>query len=115
MKTQSDNRVTITLKVVKRGIKVNCVAPGPVQTGWIDEELANAVLPQIPLGKLIQPQDIADTIVFLASERAAMITGQVIKVSGGHASRISIFPKNTITQYRMTTMQEIKLFDRLTK
>ncbi|MDR1491099.1 MAG: SDR family oxidoreductase [Clostridiales bacterium] len=33
----------------------------------------------------MQPKDIADTVVFLASERAAMVTGQVIKVSGGHA------------------------------
>jgi 3-oxoacyl-[acyl-carrier protein] reductase len=67
------------------GITVNCIAPGPTQTGWIDAELANAVLPQIPLGKLIHPHDIAETIVFLASERAAMLTGQVIKVSGRHA------------------------------
>ena len=37
--------------------------------GWIDEELANAVLPQMPLGKLIEPQDIAETVLFLASER----------------------------------------------
>jgi len=76
---------SIAMEVGKYGITVNCVAPGPTQTGWIDEELTNAVLPQIPLGKLIQPQDIADTIVFLASECAAMLTGQVIKVSGGHA------------------------------
>jgi 3-oxoacyl-[acyl-carrier protein] reductase len=76
---------SIAIGVGKYGITVNCVAPGPTQTGWIDEELANAVLPQIPLGKLIHPQDIAETIVFLASERAAMVTGQVIKVSGGHA------------------------------
>ncbi|MCR4916090.1 MAG: SDR family oxidoreductase [Prevotella sp.] len=39
----------------------------------------------IPMGKLIQPEDIADTILFLASEQAGMLTGQVIKVSGGHA------------------------------
>ena len=76
---------SIVVGVGKYGITVNCIAPGPTQTGWIDEELANAVLPQIPLGKLINPQDIAETIVFLASERAAMVTGQVIKVSGGHA------------------------------
>jgi 3-oxoacyl-[acyl-carrier protein] reductase len=76
---------SIAIGIGKYGITVNCVAPGPTQTGWIDEELANAVLPAIPLGKLIQPQDIAETILFLASERAAMITGQVIKVSGGHA------------------------------
>jgi 3-oxoacyl-[acyl-carrier protein] reductase len=37
------------------------------------------------MGKLIQPEDIADTILFLASEQAGMLTGQVIKVSGGHA------------------------------
>lgn len=37
----------------------------------------------IPMGKLIQPQDIAETILFLASEQARMITGQVLKVSGG--------------------------------
>ena len=76
---------SIAIEVGKYGITVNCVSPGPTQTGWIDEKLAESVLPQIPLGKLIQPQDIADTIVFLASERAVMITGQVIKVSGGHA------------------------------
>lgn len=75
----------IAIAVGKYGITVNCVAPGPTQTGWIDEELENAVMPDIPLGKLVQPQDIAETIVFLASERAAMVTGQVIKVSGGHA------------------------------
>ena len=44
-----------------------------------------AVLPLIPMGKLIQPEDIAETILFLASEQARMLTGQVIKVSGGHA------------------------------
>ena len=48
-------------------------------------EGAKVVIPIIPMGKLIQPQDIADTILFLASEQARMITGQVIKVSGGHA------------------------------
>ena len=76
---------SIAIGIGKYGITVNCIAPGPTQTGWIDEELANAVLPQIPLGKLIQPQDIAETALFLASERSAMVTGQVIKVSGGHA------------------------------
>ena len=73
------------MEVGKYGITVNGVAPGPTQTGWIDEELEKAVLPLIPMGKLIQPEDIANTIVFLASEQARMITGQVIKVSGGHA------------------------------
>ena len=74
---------SIALEVAKYGITVNCVAPGPTQTGWIDEDLEKAVVPLIPMGKLIQPEDIAETILFLASEQAGMITGQVIKVSGG--------------------------------
>ena len=76
---------SIALEVAPYGITVNAVAPGPTQTGWIDEELEKAVLPLIPMGKLIQPEDIAETIMFLASEQAKMLTGQVIKVSGGHA------------------------------
>ena len=76
---------SIALEVAQYGITVNCIAPGPTQTGWIDQELEKAVLPIIPMGQLIQPEDIAETIVFLASRQARMLTGQVIKVSGGHA------------------------------
>lgn len=76
---------SIALEVGQYGITVNCVAPGPTQTGWIDADLEEAVLPLIPMGKLIQPEDIAETILFLSSEQARMLTGQVIKVSGGHA------------------------------
>ena len=76
---------SIALEVAKYGITVNCVAPGPTQTGWIDSELEEAVLPLIPMGRLIQPEDIAQTILFLSGEQAEMITGQVIKVSGGKA------------------------------
>ena len=76
---------SIALEVAKYGITVNCVAPGPTQTGWIDYNLERSVVPLIPMGRLIQPEDVADTILFLASERARMLTGQVIKVSGGHA------------------------------
>ena len=76
---------SIAMEVAQYGITVNCVAPGPTQTGWIDAELEQAVLPLIPMGKLIQPEDIAETILFLASRQAQMLTGQVIKVSGGHA------------------------------
>ena len=76
---------SIALEVAQYGITVNCVAPGPTQTGWIDEDFEKVVIPLIPMGKLIQPEDIAETILFLASEQARMITGQVIKVSGGKA------------------------------
>ena len=76
---------SVAMEVAPYGITVNCVAPGPTQTGWIDAELEKAVLPVIPMGKLISPQDIAETILFLASRQAGMLTGQVVKVSGGHA------------------------------
>ena len=74
---------SIALEVAQYGITVNCVAPGPTQTGWIDEEFEKVVVPLIPMGKLISPKDIAETILFLSSDQARMITGQVIKVSGG--------------------------------
>ena len=76
---------SLALEVAKYGITVNCVAPGPTQTGWIDEDLEETVVPLIPMGELIQPEDIAESILFLASEQARFLTGQVIKVSGGHA------------------------------
>ena len=76
---------SVALEAAKYGITVNCVAPGPTQTGWIDAELEKSVVPLIPMGKLIRPEEIAATILFLASAQAGMLTGQVIKVSGGHA------------------------------
>ena len=76
---------SIALETAKYGITVNCVAPGPTQTGWIDTELEEAVIPLIPMGQLIQPEDIAECILFLASKQARFITGQVIKVSGAKA------------------------------
>ena len=79
---------SIALEVAKYGITVNCIAPGPTQTGWIDEDFEKVVIPLIPMGELIQPQDIAETMLFLASEQARMITGQVIKVSGSFLIRI---------------------------
>lgn len=76
---------SVALEVGKYGITVNCVAPGPTQTGWIDDDLEKTVVPLIPMGRLIQPEDIAEAILFLASDQAKMLTGQIIKVSGGHA------------------------------
>ncbi|MBO5680154.1 MAG: SDR family oxidoreductase, partial [Lentisphaeria bacterium] len=76
---------SIALEAAQYGLTVNCVAPGPTQTGWIDEEFEKVVVPLIPMGRLVSPEDIAETILFLSSEQAGMITGQVIKVSGGKA------------------------------
>jgi 3-oxoacyl-[acyl-carrier protein] reductase len=75
---------SIAWEIGPLGITVNTVAPGPVQTGWMSAELVDKVLPDIPLGRVGTPDDIADVIVFLASHQARWMTGQVIKVSGGH-------------------------------
>ena len=66
------------------GITVNIVSPGPVQTGWLAPDLEKIVAAETPLGRAGQPEDVADVIVFLASEQARWLTGQLISVSGGH-------------------------------
>jgi 3-oxoacyl-[acyl-carrier protein] reductase len=66
------------------GISVNVVSPGPVQTGWMTPELEAQVLPSIPLRRVGQPEDIADAVVFLASQQARWITGQLLYVGGGN-------------------------------
>jgi len=73
---------SIAVEVGPLGITVNAVAPGPVQTGWMTPELERQVTPSIPLGRVGRPDDIADVMVFLASEQARWIT---IQVAGGHA------------------------------
>jgi 3-oxoacyl-[acyl-carrier protein] reductase len=67
------------------GITVNAVAPGPVQTSYISPDDEQRLRPQIPLGRIGRPEDIARVIVFLASEHAGWITGQVLRVDGGHS------------------------------
>ena len=66
------------------GITVNIVSPGPIQTGWMSPELEANVVPAIPLGRVGQPEDVADVTVFLASEQARWLTGQLLYVGGGH-------------------------------
>jgi 3-oxoacyl-[acyl-carrier protein] reductase len=75
---------SIAIEVGPLGITVNTVAPGPVQTGWMSQQMEKREAKNIPLGRAGQPKDIADVIVFLASDQARWLTGQVIKVSGGH-------------------------------
>ena len=66
------------------GITVNIVSPGPIQTGWIAPDLEKIISADTPLGRVGHPDDVADVIVFLASEQARWLTGQLISVSGGH-------------------------------
>lgn len=76
---------TLTHDGLARHYRVNAVAPGPVQTGWMTDDLVDRVREIVPLGRVGDPEDIADAVVFLASHRARWITGQVLQVAGGHA------------------------------
>jgi 3-oxoacyl-[acyl-carrier protein] reductase len=66
------------------GITVNVVSPGPVQSGYISSEMEETLTADIPLRRVGRPEDIANTVVFLASEQANWVTGQLIFVHGGH-------------------------------
>lgn len=70
----------------KYGIRVNAVAPGLIETEMVSampDEAKNKSLEEIVLGRLGQPEDVAEVIAFLASDMAKHITGEVIKVDGG--------------------------------
>ncbi len=82
---------TMARELARFGVTSNCVCPGPTHTPLTDEqrqeELAGKILGAmdriIPLGRWAEPQDIANAIVFFASDEANYITGQTISVSGG--------------------------------
>jgi len=66
------------------GITVNIVSPGPIQTGWISADMVATIEHDTPLGRVGRPDDVADVVVFLASEQARWLTGQILHVGGGH-------------------------------
>ena len=77
---------TMARELGSRGITVNAIAPGFVDTEMtevLSEEIRENACKQIILGRFGKPEDIANTAVFLASDKAAYITGQVISVDGG--------------------------------
>jgi NAD(P)-dependent dehydrogenase (short-subunit alcohol dehydrogenase family) len=76
------------LEAAAFGVRVNAVAPGPTETGMLDRltgspEKKAAFYAAIPLKRGGTPQEIADAILFVASDKAAFITGQIIRVNGG--------------------------------
>jgi NAD(P)-dependent dehydrogenase (short-subunit alcohol dehydrogenase family) len=76
------------LEAANSGVRVNAVAPGPIETGMLDRftgtsQRKAALLKTVPLGRVGDPADIARAAVFLASEDASFITGQILTVDGG--------------------------------
>src|ERR1700680_4648229 len=82
---------SVALETVKSGIRVNVVAPGPIDTGMLTRftgtpENKAALASQVPLGRLGLSREVADSIVFIASDEARFITGHVLNVDGGHSA-----------------------------
>jgi 3-oxoacyl-[acyl-carrier protein] reductase len=77
---------SLAREVGNRGITVNCVAPGFIETDMTKEipnDVKSKLASQIPLGKFGNPSDVANAVVFLASNEASYITGNTLNVNGG--------------------------------
>jgi NAD(P)-dependent dehydrogenase (short-subunit alcohol dehydrogenase family) len=82
---------SVALELAKSGIRVNAVAPGPTDTGMLTRftrtaENKAASVTRVPLGRLGLSEEVADGIVFIASDEARFITGHVLNVDGGHSA-----------------------------
>jgi NAD(P)-dependent dehydrogenase (short-subunit alcohol dehydrogenase family) len=82
---------SVALEVAKSGIRVNAVAPGPTDTGMLTRFTGTpknkaALVKGVPLGRLGLPEEVADGIVFIASDEARFVTGHVLNVDGGHSA-----------------------------
>ncbi|CQR59099.1 hypothetical protein PRIO_6752 [Paenibacillus riograndensis SBR5] len=64
-------------------ITVNAIDPGATDSGWMSEEVKNALLPRFPMGRIGLPEDAARLIAFLASDDGQWITGEIIHSRGG--------------------------------
>jgi 3-oxoacyl-[acyl-carrier protein] reductase len=77
---------SVAKEYAKRGIKANAIAPGFISTAMTDAlsvKVKEEMMKQIPMGKLGTPEDVADAVLFLASDASSYITGQVININGG--------------------------------
>jgi NAD(P)-dependent dehydrogenase (short-subunit alcohol dehydrogenase family) len=74
------------LEVAPAGVAVNCVAPGPIETPMaasLTDEARAQILDPVPMKRIGKPEEVAELVAFLASERSGFITGQVILIDGG--------------------------------
>lgn len=69
------------------GISANVLNPGPVDTGWMDDQLREGLQPHQPLGRLGEPRDVAGVVAFLLSPEGRWISGQLLHADGGFSAR----------------------------
>jgi acetoacetyl-CoA reductase len=77
---------SLAQEVVRKGVTVNAVSPGYVQTDMvmaIREDVRNKIVSEIPAGRLAMPEEVAEAVAFLASDKAGYITGTNLAVNGG--------------------------------
>jgi NAD(P)-dependent dehydrogenase (short-subunit alcohol dehydrogenase family) len=80
---------SVALETANLGIRVNAVAPGPTDTGMLTrftgtQEKKASLAAEVPMGRLGRSEELADAIVFMASDQASYITGHILNVDGGH-------------------------------
>jgi NAD(P)-dependent dehydrogenase (short-subunit alcohol dehydrogenase family) len=84
---------SMALECAEYGIRVNCVCPGATKTSMVDREIAlesdpskalKTMIRKHPLGRLGNPEEIAQSVLFLASERSSFVTGSALVVDGGY-------------------------------
>jgi 2-hydroxycyclohexanecarboxyl-CoA dehydrogenase len=77
---------SLARELVRNGVRVNCVCPGPTDTPLFasqGDRMRETLTKAIPMKRLGQPSEVADAVLFFASDRASFVTGQVLSVSGG--------------------------------
>ncbi|OQV03078.1 hypothetical protein CLAIMM_08174 [Cladophialophora immunda] len=81
---------TDALDYAKQGIRVNAVCPGFIDTPLVTPAIRELLAPQIektPMGRLASPEEVADAVVYLSSDRASYVTGSVLSVDGGYSAQ----------------------------
>jgi acetoacetyl-CoA reductase len=78
---------SLALEVAKKGVTVNTISPGYIATKMVeavpDDILNTKIIPQIPVGRLGQPEEVAALVLYLCSREAAFVTGANIAINGG--------------------------------
>tara|TARA_B100000424_G_C22509282_1_gene293743 strand:- start:154 stop:516 length:363 start_codon:yes stop_codon:yes gene_type:complete len=77
---------SLALEYAKKNININCISPGFIRTNMtekIDEKFRETIISKIPSGRLGEPEDIANAVLFLASEQSDYINGETLHVNGG--------------------------------